>query len=532
VRALAVRASARFESVEALQNAWKEAAVIEPQPEYSGVSSSNTSPDTDQLSLEKSTELEQRDGVYDGDSQPNAPRMARSKPMPVWMALASLGLFGSITFAAWLLNVPDSFEAPHSTAEINRPSQEMGQSGEKLADDHAEYIKREEPQSQLNEPAEIDRPQDLNAQAESIYQAQIPEEPEPQNKPLQFDNNSPECRGRGSSLEFVTCSDASGSAIDLLKRMIVISSDNGGVGHENELDRIIRQIEVLPKPTIVDRNISRSENEKGLTVFREERFDEAKQHFLLAYQKNPSDPEVADNLSYTYLRLGDLQSAVDMIAKALALSPSRATAWNQLANYYAQKRQFVESVACFALTFRYSRKRDRTHQVLQQLASENPNPNVRYSANKALNLDFIKNNITIGGIVDAIPRSAPEDQMTTPVDTSRSISERGRELAGLRQGMSYSQAREIVLDAGWQGKNKRWQDISQYGQEKEVYYKNNWREVASCAGTGTSPCRFEFHDIHSHLLVIITEGECLNAQFEVPKEGETCDLTVSSWFID
>ena len=172
VRALSVRAAGRFESVEALQNAWKKAAVIAPQPEDSGVSSSDTSPDTGQLSLEKSTKLEQRDGVHDDDSHSNSPQVARSKSMPVWAALASLGLFGSFVLAAWLLNVPDSFDAPHSSAEIDRPSQEIEQSSESLAADRPEDVRREESQSQFNEPAEIHRSQDSNSQTDAAPQDQ------------------------------------------------------------------------------------------------------------------------------------------------------------------------------------------------------------------------------------------------------------------------------------------------------------------------------------------------------------------------
>lgn len=105
-------------------------------------------------------------------------------------------------------------------------------------------------------------------------------------------------------------------------------------------------------------------------------------------------------------------------------------------------------------------------------------------------------------------------------------------LTGLRQGMDYSQARQIALNSGWQGNNRRWQDIPEFGQENEVYYNNGWREVAGCAGTGTAPCRFEFHDIHGNFLVIITEGECLTAAMGELREGETCDLPVASWFLE
>ncbi len=97
-------------------------------------------------------------------------------------------------------------------------------------------------------------------------------------------------------------------------------------------------------------------------------------------------------------------------------------------------------------------------------------------------------------------------------------------LKALRQSMNYSEARKIILDAGWQGNNTRWQDVSQYGQDNDIYHNNGWHEVQSCAGTGTAPCRFEFHDIHNNMLVVITEGECSG-------EGK-CDPGVSSWSLE
>lgn len=105
-------------------------------------------------------------------------------------------------------------------------------------------------------------------------------------------------------------------------------------------------------------------------------------------------------------------------------------------------------------------------------------------------------------------------------------------LTGLRQNMNYSEARQIILNAGWQGNGTRWQDIPEHGQERDIYDNNGWKEVVSCAGTGSAPCRFEFTDIHGNQLVVITEGECLNEKSEELKQGETCDLPVSRWFLE
>jgi hypothetical protein len=131
--------------------------------------------------------------------------------------------------------------------------------------------------------------------------------------------------------------------------------------------------------------------------------------------------------------------------------------------------------------------------------------------------------------------SQTNDSSSIESEISQKHGVRAAEVSGLkklRQGMKYSKAREIILDASWQGSNKRWQEVPKYGQVADLYYKNGWHEIADCAGTGTSPCRFEFHDIHENKLVVITEGECLNEEYEDPKGDETCDLDVSSWYLE
>ena len=105
-------------------------------------------------------------------------------------------------------------------------------------------------------------------------------------------------------------------------------------------------------------------------------------------------------------------------------------------------------------------------------------------------------------------------------------------LKELREGMAYSKAREIIFNAGWQSHGARWSDISKEGQDHILYYNNGWREVVFCAGTGMSPCRYEFRNINQKKLVVITEGECLNSNDEPAKDRETCELNVSKWFFE
>ncbi len=92
----------------------------------------------------------------------------------------------------------------------------------------------------------------------------------------------------------------------------------------------------------------------------------------------------------------------------------------------------------------------------------------------------------------------------------------------LRQGMPYSQAREIILDAGWQGKNISPRDLTG-GETTEIFFDNGWRELQDCAGTGMAYCRFEFRNIANQTLVVITIGEC------VKTSKVKCEKYLESW---
>lgn len=67
-------------------------------------------------------------------------------------------------------------------------------------------------------------------------------------------------------------------------------------------------------------------------------------------------------------------------------------------------------------------------------------------------------------------------------------------LENLRVDMSYSEARKIVLDARWQRHGSAIKDL--WGQAKQLYFDNGWREVQTCAMSAGSPCCYEFRDIN------------------------------------
>jgi hypothetical protein len=74
----------------------------------------------------------------------------------------------------------------------------------------------------------------------------------------------------------------------------------------------------------------------------------------------------------------------------------------------------------------------------------------------------------------------------------------------LRQEMPYAEARQILLDAGWQA-NLLSPNRPRYSSaENYLIDELGYHEVAACSGTGLGFCRFEFTTADNQTLVVVT----------------------------
>ena len=125
---------------------------------------------------------------------------------------------------------------------------------------------------------------------------------------------------------------------------------------------------------------------------------------------------------------------------------------------------------------------------------------------------------------DRCLRKAPVSRCETLPDLSG--------LKALRQGMRYSKARKIILDAGWQALYNRWQDIPESGRVHDLYSDNGWLEIVDCAGTGLGECLFKFMDMFGNTLEVVTIGECIDPIDEGDNgSNKKCDLRVGYWSV-
>lgn len=83
---------------------------------------------------------------------------------------------------------------------------------------------------------------------------------------------------------------------------------------------------------------------------------------------------------------------------------------------------------------------------------------------------------------------------TTALLTSIALPGKAQEIPDLEQGMEYSEARQILLNAGWQALYIPWnyRETALSGVAESLVQDHGYGELVDCSGTGLGFCRFEF----------------------------------------
>ena len=155
-----------------------------------------------------------------------------------------------------------------------------------------------------------------------------------------------------------------------IMQMIDYAVDNGGVGHESEIQEVKRKIEASPKPAKGNKTVARKINEEALALLNTQDFGGAVAKFVEANRLDASDIEIVNNLGFAYLKQKNLESAQQTLITALTMSPDRAAAWSNLAEVFALGGDERKAVACYANTYRFSKAIIRTHQFMKKLNAD------------------------------------------------------------------------------------------------------------------------------------------------------------------
>lgn len=77
-------------------------------------------------------------------------------------------------------------------------------------------------------------------------------------------------------------------------------------------------------------------------------------------------------------------------------------------------------------------------------------------------------------------------------------------------GLTYDEAREMLIQAGWQPYLNHWSKASEpditYGNGL-YFWSKGFHEIQNACGTGLVQCTFRFKDVYGNLLIVVTAGE-------------------------
>ena len=168
-------------------------------------------------------------------------------------------------------------------------------------------------------------------------------------------------------------------------RMLDYAMKDGGSAHESEIQQIKLEIENTVRPPTVNRKLAKTMNARGLTAFKKGDLNTAVKMFEEAHSFDKADSEIINNLGFSYLKQGNLDSAQHAITTALTLSPGRAMAWENLGEVFGISGNAGKAVACFSNAYRFSKDKLKMHQFMKKLNEKDEVKDLKEARAKAIN---------------------------------------------------------------------------------------------------------------------------------------------------
>lgn len=126
---------------------------------------------------------------------------------------------------------------------------------------------------------------------------------------------------------------AAGAAIDRqwLNQLMGLAANNDWGSVQTKLEQAQPTV-----PAAVDKAAARQLNTQAINALRSGDVQGAVTLFTQAAAQDPGDPEIQNNLGYAYLQAGRLEEARQYLLQTLQLAPTRAQAWVNTADLFAQ----------------------------------------------------------------------------------------------------------------------------------------------------------------------------------------------------
>ena len=172
-------------------------------------------------------------------------------------------------------------------------------------------------------------------------------------------------------------------AFGAVQRMLGQAAKNDEAG----LNATRQQLENMPRPDHQNVKEARVLNQQGLDALKQNNFQAAATLFQKAQEADPADVEVAGNLGYANLKLGQFKRAEHHVAYAISLAPGRSSSWYNLGQAYGALNDVEKATGAFAAAYRFSQNPPKTVEFMRQaLTAPENNETTRAALKRTLEL--------------------------------------------------------------------------------------------------------------------------------------------------
>lgn len=152
------------------------------------------------------------------------------------------------------------------------------------------------------------------------------------------------------------------AALGHVQRMLSQSLKNDEAG----LNASRQQLENLPRPARQNMKEARALNQQGLDALKRNDYATAATALQKAQELDPADIEIAGNLGYANLKLGQFKRAAHQLIYAISLAPGRTSSWFNLGQVYGALGDVEKATGAFAMTYRTSQNPAKTADFIRQ----------------------------------------------------------------------------------------------------------------------------------------------------------------------
>lgn len=168
-----------------------------------------------------------------------------------------------------------------------------------------------------------------------------------------------------------------------VQRMLGQAAKNDEAG----LNATRQQLESVSRPAHQNVKEARALNQQGLDALKRNDYQAAATAFQKAQETDPADVEVAGNLGYANLKLGQFKRAEHQLVYAISLAPGRSSSWYNLGQVYGAMNEVEKAIGAFAAAYRFSQNPPKTVDFMQQaLTAPENNETIRAALKRALAL--------------------------------------------------------------------------------------------------------------------------------------------------